>query len=205
MALERRHAELCSFLGLSLVVLRSIRFDLQALNDEAVRVLESHAGAASVLALAKQDRQLVSALEDASPESAWHHERTSDAPFTYRPQTYSFSGGTWSGSRSSWNCRRSGRRSQRAKAVLTYLQSRGSRVPLPLSSECATIDRKARGLAVATPKKVFHPDDRHYDTSEMHRSRRPSGCQACGCIGRCRGRHAGSLLQHLLVPHPVVA
>ncbi|KAH8029652.1 hypothetical protein HPB51_002109 [Rhipicephalus microplus] len=37
MALERRHAELCSFLGLSLVVLRSIRFDLQAQEDEEWR------------------------------------------------------------------------------------------------------------------------------------------------------------------------
>ncbi|KAH8029653.1 hypothetical protein HPB51_002110 [Rhipicephalus microplus] len=24
------------------------------------------------------------------PTKAWHHERTSDAPFTYRPQAYSF-------------------------------------------------------------------------------------------------------------------
>ncbi|XP_075727538.1 uncharacterized protein LOC119165290 isoform X5 [Rhipicephalus microplus] len=173
MALERRHAELCSFLGLSLVVLRSFRFDLQALNDEAVRVLESHAGAASVLALAKQDRQLVSALEDASPESAYSfpedvvREQIQLELQTLRAQI------------------------TKSQAVLTYLQSRGSRVPLPLSSECATNDRKALVTHRGYSEEGVHPDDRHYDTSETHRSRRPSGCQACGCIGRCRGRHAG--------------
>ncbi|KAH8029655.1 hypothetical protein HPB51_002112 [Rhipicephalus microplus] len=70
-------------------------------------------------------------------------------------------------------------------------QSRGSRVPLSLSSECATNDRKALVTHRGYSEEGVHPDDRHYDTSETHRSRRPSGCQACGCIGRCRGRHAG--------------
>uniref|UniRef100_A0A224YNR6 Lymphoid restricted membrane protein n=1 Tax=Rhipicephalus zambeziensis TaxID=60191 RepID=A0A224YNR6_9ACAR len=173
MALERRHAELCSFLGLSLVTLRSIRFDLQALNDEAVRVLESHAGAASVLALAQQDRQLVSALEDASPESAYSfpedvvREQIQLELQTLRAQI------------------------TKSQAVLTYLQSRGSRVPLHPSSECATIDRKALVTHRGYSEEGVHPDDRHYDTLETHRTRRPSGCQTCGCIGRCRGRHAG--------------
>ncbi|XP_049274106.1 uncharacterized protein LOC119401819 isoform X2 [Rhipicephalus sanguineus] len=172
-ALERRHAELCSFLGLLLVTLRSIRFDLQALNDEAVRVLESHAGAASVLALAQQDRQLVAALEDASPESAYSfpedvvREQIQLELQTLRAQI------------------------TKSQAVLTYLQSRGSRVPLHPSSECATIDRKALVSHRGYSEEGVHPDDRHYDTLETHRSRRPSGCQACGCIGRCRGRHAG--------------
>ncbi|XP_049512235.1 uncharacterized protein LOC119465371 isoform X3 [Dermacentor silvarum] len=182
LALERRQAELCSFLGLSLVVLRTIRCDLQALNDEAVRVLESQAGAASVLALAQQDRQLVSALEDVSPESAYSfpedvvREQIQLELQTLRAQI------------------------TKSQAVLTYLQSRGSRVPLQPSSECATIDRKALVPHRGYSEEGVHPDDRHYDTLETHRTRRPSGCHTCGCIGRCRGRHAGRFSSTLSCP-----
>ncbi|XP_050048366.1 uncharacterized protein [Dermacentor andersoni] len=182
MALERRQAELCSFLGLTLVVLRTIRCDLQALNDEAVRVLESHAGAASVLALAQQDRQLVSALEDISPESAYSfpedvvREQIQLELQTLRAQI------------------------TKSQAVLTYLQSRGSRLPLHPSSECATIDRKALVPHRGYSEEGVHPDDRHYDTLETHRNRRPSGCNTCGCIGRCRGRHAGRFSSTLSCP-----
>ncbi|XP_075530759.1 uncharacterized protein LOC142563919 isoform X6 [Dermacentor variabilis] len=182
LALERRQAELCSFLGLTLVVLRTIRCDLQALNDEAVRVLESHAGAASVLALAQQDRQLVSALEDISPESAYSfpedvvREQIQLELQTLRAQI------------------------TKSQAVLTYLQSRGSRLPLHPSSECATIDRKALVPHRGYSEEGVHPDDRHYDTLETHRNRRPSGCNTCGCIGRCRGRHAGRFSSTLSCP-----
>ncbi|XP_065309630.1 inositol 1,4,5-triphosphate receptor associated 2-like isoform X2 [Dermacentor albipictus] len=182
LALERRQAELCSFLGLTLVVLRTIRCDLQALNDEAVRVLESHAGAASVLALAQQDRQLVSALEDISPESAYSfpedvvREQIQLELQTLRVQI------------------------TKSQAVLTYLQSRGSRLPLHPSSECATIDRKALVPHRGYSEEGVLPDDRHYDTLETHRNRRPSGCNTCGCIGRCRGRHAGRFSSTLSCP-----
>ncbi|KAK8776099.1 hypothetical protein V5799_030560 [Amblyomma americanum] len=182
-ALERRQTELWCFLGVSLIALKAIRCDLQMLNDEAVRVLESHAGASSILAVAQQDRQLVSALEDVSPESAYSfpedvvREQIQLELQTLRAQI------------------------TKSQAVLTYLQSRGSRTLVQPVSECATIDRKALVRHRGYSEEGVHPDDRHYDTLEAHRKpRRSSGCQACGCVGRCRGRHAGRLSSTLSCP-----
>ncbi|XP_077530084.1 uncharacterized protein LOC144142445 isoform X2 [Haemaphysalis longicornis] len=178
--LERRRAELRRFLALVWALLRKVRCSLHVLNDEAVRALESHTGAASILALAHHDRQLVSALEDISPESAYSFpEEVVREQIQLELQTL---------------------RAQitKSQAVLTYLQSRGYKAPLRPSSECATLERKALVPHRGYSEEGVHPSDRHYDTVETSAPRRLSTCNACGCVGRCRGRHGKARLSSTL-------
>ncbi|CAN7995439.1 unnamed protein product [Ixodes hexagonus] len=126
---------------------------LKKLNDAAVRILESHAGPSSISAQVQQDNRLVSTLEDVSPDSVYSfpedvvREQIELELQTLRAQI------------------------TKSQAVLTYLHTRSSRLPLRPTLPSSAADRRAAFDRCGFSEDGPHPDDRMYDTVDAARSR----------------------------------